>query len=106
MLYNFTVTHKDQSTTTGGPLDLTPPGNSQVIVVSVPCLCGTTHQLTGTQAANSNSISGSGANSVAPPNDPRAGKPPGGGQAYPSTGTLVEEEPSWNGSPGSPDPEE
>jgi hypothetical protein len=84
--WNFNVTHQNQTTATGSK-DLTAPGNGPVVVTNVPCTCGYNHTLTGTQTS-SNAMSGSGANSVAPANDPHAKGSPKGDPV-----------PSWDGSP-------
>jgi hypothetical protein len=90
--WNFNVTHKNQTTTTGSKL-VNPPGTgNSVTIPSVPCACGFNHTLVGTQSG-ANAMSGSGGASVAPANDPRAKSSP-----------KAEDEPSWNGSPGSPEP--
>lgn len=91
-LWNFTVTHQNQTTATGS-LVINPPGRGNAVTIpNLNCTCGWSHTLVGTQTA-SNAMSGSGPNSVAPPNDPRA-KP----------SIKADEEPSWNGSPGGPEP--
>ena len=91
-LWTFNVTHKNQTTTTGS-LTFNPPGvGNAVTVPNVSCMCGYSHTLVGTQTG-ANAMSGSGPNSVAPPNDPRA-KP----------SIKADDEPSWTGNPGSPLP--
>lgn len=85
--WNFNVTHQDQTTATGSK-DINPPGNGQsVTVANVPCSCGHNHTLTGSQTATT-AMSGSGANSVAPPNDPGS-----------SPGIKDDPVPSWDGTP-------
>jgi hypothetical protein len=97
-IYNFTVTHANQTTTTASKV-IDAPGNGQSVnIPNVPCACGFNHTLVGTQANNSNSMSGAGFGSVAPPNDPIGGKPPG------LKTPAGDEEPKWEGSPGSPEP--
>lgn len=85
-LYNFKVTHQNQSQTHGekeiGPLGAGP------VDIQVHCHCGVTHKLIGS-VKNSGSIGGSGHGSVVPPNDPDSTPSP-----------KVEDEPSWSGSPG------
>src|SRR5688572_6789808 len=86
-IWNFRVTHKDQTTATGTQ-EVSIRGNGQSVVINnVPCTCGYNHTLTGTQD-NSTRMSGSGANSVAPPNDPNS-------QGSPKDDDV----PSWEGGP-------
>lgn len=88
--WNFSVTHQDQSTTTGSK-SVNPPGNGQSVnIPNVPCLCGYNHTLVGTQA--NNTMSGSGIGSVAPPNDPHS-----------VPGIKDDAVPSWDGGPVGPD---
>ncbi len=90
-IWNFNVTHQDQTTTTGSK-DINPPGNGQSAnVPNVPCLCGYNHTLVGSQA--NGRMSGSGIGSVAPPNDP--------GSAH--GGIKGDPVPSWDGGPASPE---
>ena len=89
-IWNFNVTHKNQTTTTGSK-NVNPPGVGQAVTIpAVPCLCGYNHTLIGTQSS-ANVMSGSGSNSVAPPNDPNAPGSP-----------KDEDIPSWQGGPGNP----
>ena len=90
-IWNFNVTHQDQTTTTGSK-NITPPGNGQSAnITNVPCLCGHNHTLVGAQA--NGQMSGSGIGSVAPPNDPGA-----------THGGLKDDPvPSWDGGPASPE---
>ena len=90
--WNFTVTHQDQ-TRASALLDFDAPGVGRAVTIpSVGFSCGHFHTLVGTQS-NSGKASGSGFNSVVPPNDPGSqgfpkGKDPGGDPI-----------PSWEGSP-------
>lgn len=87
-VWNFNVTHQDQSTTTGSK-DITPPGQGNPAnIANVPCACTFSHTLKGTQSS-SNAMSGSGVGSVVPGNDP----PHEGG------GPKDDDVPSWSGSP-------
>lgn len=90
--WKFHVTHQDQ-TKTLCQKEIDPPGIGPVDI-RIHCECGHTHNLIGSQTGL-NSMSGSGHGSVVPPNDPGSEPPP-----------REDEEPSWNGSPGSPDPDE
>ena len=93
-IWNFNVTHKDQTTATGSK-DVSARGSGQSITINnVPCTCGFNHTLTGTQDTSSR-MSGSGSNSVAPPNDPN------------SLGSPKDDDiPSWEGGPVTPDEDE
>ncbi len=93
-IWSFNVTHKDQTTATGSK-DINPPGNGQSVTINnVPCTCGYNHTLVGSQSG-SNEMSGSGSNSVAPPNDPH------------SQGSPKEDDiPSWEGTPTTIDEDE
>lgn len=95
-VYIFTVTHQDQTTATGSMLLGALPGNGRAVTFTVRCSCGYNHTLVGTQKTWNN-MSGTGINSVAPPNDPGSqgfpkGKPPEGDPV-----------PSWEGSPMNPE---
>src|SRR6266702_8905004 len=90
--WNFNVTHKNQSTSTGSA-DVTPPGiGKSITIANVPCSCGYNHTLVGTQTA-ATAMSGSGDHSVAPANDPQAKGSP-----------MADPVPSWDGGPVSPGP--
>ena len=92
--WNFTVTHQNQATTTGSKAFNAPGIGRAVTIPAVPCLCGYSHTLIGTQSS-SNFMSGSGAPSVAPANDPN------------SQGSPKEDDiPSWEGGPVTPDEDE
>jgi hypothetical protein len=91
-IWNFNVTHQDQTQTTGSK-DVNPPGNGQSVnIPNVPCLCGHNHTLVGSQA--NGRMSGAGIGSVAPPNDPHS-----------MPGIKDDGVPSWDGGPVSPDPD-
>jgi len=90
-IWNFNVTHKDQTTATGSK-DVSAQGNGQSVTINnVPCSCGFNHTLIGTQITSTR-MSGSGNNSVAPPNDPNS-------QGNPKDDDV----PSWEGGPGNVD---
>ena len=89
-LYNFHVTHQNQTKTIGDK-EIDPPGNGRAVSIHVHCQCGVTHNLVGSQKG-SGAIGGSGPGSVIPPNDPGS-KP----------STKDDDEPSWTGNPGSPE---
>ena len=90
--WNFSVTHQNQTTATGSK-NVSPPGNGKSVTIpNVACSCGYNHTLVGTQTA-ATAMSGSGANSVAPPNDPGAKRSP-----------SADPVPSWDGGPVSPKP--
>ncbi|MDQ1708092.1 MAG: hypothetical protein QOJ88_1303 [Pyrinomonadaceae bacterium] len=90
-IWFFNVTHLNQTTTVGSK-NVNPPGNgNSVTIANVPCNCGYSHTLIGTQSSV-NGMSGSGATSVAPPNDPHS-EPSIKGDAVPS----------WDGSPSNPE---
>ena len=92
--WNFTVTHKDQTTTTGSKTFAAPGIGQAVTIPAVPCMCGYNHTLVGTQSG-ANFMSGSGGNSVAPANDPNS-------QGSPKDDDI----PSWEGGPVTPDEDE
>ncbi len=85
--WRFKVTHQNQTSTTG-TTNITLPGNGQNMVVPrLQCACGIAHTLTGRQTS-SNAASGTGATSVAPPNDPPH-----------KLGSVGDDVPSWEGGP-------
>ena len=95
----LTVTHQDQTTATAA-VELDAPGDGQSVTIpSKQYSCGHNHTLVGTQS-DAFAMSGTGVNSVAPPNDPGSqgfpkGKDPGG-----------DPEPSWQGSPATEEEEQ
>ena len=91
-LYNFHVTHQNQTKTLGDKeIDL--PGPGRPVNIQVNCQCGVTHNLIGSEKGNG-AVGGFGHGSVVPPNDPNS-----------QPGSAADDEPSWTGNPGSPDPE-
>jgi hypothetical protein len=90
-LWTFTVTHQDQSVTTGMK-DIIPQAPGFVVVIpDLLCRCGHSHTLRGMQTLG-HKAGGKGPESVHPQNDP--GRP----KHHPE----IDEVPSWDGSPSGP----